>query len=155
MTPETHSQMATFIWNICDLLRGLYKRNEYRKVILPLTLLRRFDCILAPTKDRVMEAFGRFKGKSENIIRPKLCEITGAQFYNCSKMDFSKLLDDPNQLALNLNSYINAFSPNVRQIMERFWPSRIDNMLANPRFGISWKQQLQSFEEERCYNIRR
>ena len=54
MSPATHSQMATFIWSICNLLRGPYKRNEYRKVILPLTVLRRFDCILAPTKQAVL-----------------------------------------------------------------------------------------------------
>jgi type I restriction enzyme M protein len=112
--------MSNFIWSICNLLRGPYKRNEYRKVILPLTVLRRFDCILAPTKQAVLDAHKSLKGKSENIIRPKLCEITGTQFYNLSKLDFTKLLDDPNQLAPNLNSYINAFSPNVRQIMERF-----------------------------------
>ena len=51
MTADTHTQLANFIWSICNLLRGPYKRNEYRKVILPLTVLRRFDCLLAPTKD--------------------------------------------------------------------------------------------------------
>src|SRR5271165_283462 len=55
MTVQTHQQLAAFIWNICNLLRGPYKRNEYRKVILPLTVLRRFDCILAPTKDAVLK----------------------------------------------------------------------------------------------------
>ncbi len=50
MNGETHSQLANFIWSICNLLRGPYKRNEYRKVILPLTVLRRFDCLLAPTR---------------------------------------------------------------------------------------------------------
>jgi type I restriction enzyme M protein len=112
--------MANFIWGICNLLRGPYKRNEYRKVILPLTVLRRFDCILAPTKQNVLKEHAKLKGKSENIVRPKLCEITGTQFYNLSKLDFVKLLDDPNQIAPNLNSYINAFSSNVRHIMERF-----------------------------------
>ncbi len=120
VSTDTHSQMAGFIWSICNLLRGPYKRNEYRKVILPLTVLRRFDCVLAPTKAEVLAAFSKLEGKSENIIRPKLCAITGAQFYNTSKMDFARLLDDPNQLAPNLNSYINAFSANVRGIMERF-----------------------------------
>ncbi|MCF7855239.1 MAG: type I restriction-modification system subunit M, partial [Candidatus Pacebacteria bacterium] len=127
MSPETHSQMANFIWSICNLLRGPYKRNEYRKVILPLTVLRRFDCILAPTKKQVLDKHAELKGKSENIVRPMLCQITGTQFYNLSKMQFvlpgrgrNSLLDDPNQLAPNLNSYINAFSPNVRRIMEHF-----------------------------------
>jgi len=120
MSPESHSTTINFIWSICNLLRGPYKRNEYRKVILPLTVLRRFDCILEPSKQKVLTAHAKVKGKSENIIRPKLCEITGTQFYNLSKLDFTKLLDDPNQLAPNLNSYINAFSPSIRKIMEHF-----------------------------------
>ena len=120
MTAETHRQLANFIWDICNLLRGPYKRNEYRKVILPLTVLRRFDCLLAPTKAKVLEEFRAIKGKPENIIRHKLQQVIGRPFYNLSKLDLAKLLDDPNQLAPNLNSYINAFSPNVRAIIERF-----------------------------------
>src|SRR3984957_13386120 len=129
MSPETHSQIASFIWSICNLLRGPYKRNEYRKVILPLTVLRRFDCILEPTKAAVLKEHAAIKAKPENIIRHKLCSITGHAFYNLSKFTLGKpaegsglngLLDDPNQLAPNLNSYINGFSPNVRAIMERF-----------------------------------
>src|SRR5712664_1116438 len=106
MTTETHSQLANFIWSICNLLRGPYKRNEYRKVILPLTVLRRFDCLLAPTKQRVLEEFKTIKVKPESIIRVRLGEITKRSFYNLSKLDMKKLLDDPNQLAPNLNSYI-------------------------------------------------
>jgi type I restriction enzyme M protein len=120
MSPEKHKEMVKFIWSICNLLRGPYKRNEYRKVILPLTVLRRFDCILAPTKEKVLDRYNQLKGKSENIIRPELNRITGFDFYNLSKMDFEKLLDDPNHIAQNLTSYINAFSKNVRDIMERF-----------------------------------
>lgn len=116
----THSLLANFIWSICNLLRGPYKRNEYRKVILPLTVLRRFDCLLAPTKEKVLKEHSVIKTKPESVIRSLLQKITGRPFYNLSKLDFQKLLDDPNQLAPNLNSYINAFSPNVRDIMERF-----------------------------------
>jgi len=120
MSAENHSQIASFIWSICNLLRGPYKRNEYRKVILPLTVLRRFDCILASTKAAVLKEHSAIKAKTENIIRHKLCSITGHAFYNLSKLDLPRLLDDPNQLAPNLNSYLNGFSPNVRAIMERF-----------------------------------
>ena len=120
MTAETHAQIASFIWGICNLLRGPYKRNEYRKVILPLTVLRRFDCVLAPTKAAVLKKHAAIKAKPENIIRHKLCSLTGHPFYNLSKFDLPLLLDDPNQLAPNLNSYVNGFSPNVRAIMERF-----------------------------------
>ncbi len=120
MTIETHTQIANFIWSICNLLRGPYKRNEYRKVILPLTVLRRFDCILAPTKSKVLAEYEKLKGKSDTIINAKLQEITGVPFYNLSKLDFSRLIDDPSQIAPNLNSYIAAFSKNVRDIFERF-----------------------------------
>jgi type I restriction enzyme M protein len=129
MSADNHSQIVNFIWGICNLLRGPYKRNEYRKVILPLTVLRRFDCILEPTKAAVLQEHSRIKAKGENIIRHRLSQITGVQFYNLSKFTMAKpaensglngLLDDSNQLAPNLNSYINSFSPNVRSIMERF-----------------------------------
>ena len=120
MPAETHSQIASFIWSICNLLRGPYKRNEYRKVILPLTVLRRFDCILAPTKAAALKEHAKVKGKPENIIRHKLSQITGHSFYNLSKQDFPRLLDDPGQLASHLEAYISSFSPNVRAIMERF-----------------------------------
>jgi type I restriction enzyme M protein len=120
MTAETHSQLATFIWSICNLLRGPYKRNEYRKVILPLTVLRRFDCLLELTKAAVLAEYPSIKSKPETVLRSLLQKITKRPFYNLSKLDFKKLLDDPNQLAPNLNSYINKFSPNFRGIIERF-----------------------------------
>ncbi|MFC7336128.1 N-6 DNA methylase [Haloferula chungangensis] len=129
MTTESHTQIANFIWSICNLLRGPYKRNEYRKVILPLTVLRRFDCILESTKPEVLAEHAKIKTKGENIIRHRLSQITGVPFYNLSKLTIGAptkdsglngVLDDPNNLAPSLNSYINGFSPNVRGIMERF-----------------------------------
>ncbi len=120
MSTETHSQLANFIWSICNLLRGPYKRNEYRKVILPLTVLRRFDCLLEPTKPRVLAEHPKIKARPETVVRSLLEKITGRPFYNLSKLDLPKLLNDPNQLAPNLNAYINGYSKNVREIMERF-----------------------------------
>jgi len=119
-TTATHAEMANFIWNICNLLRGPYKRNEYRKVILPLTVLRRFDCLLVPTKELVLQEYAEIKNKPESVIRSKLQKITGLPFYNLSRLTFHTLLNDPENLAPNLNGYINGFSPNVRKIMERF-----------------------------------
>ena len=120
MTAHNHPQLANFIWSICNLLRGPYKRNEYRKGILPLTVLRRFDCLLAPTKTKVLAEHPKIKAKPESVVRSILEKITGRPFYNLSKLDLPRLLDDPNQLAPNLNAYINGFSKNVREIMERF-----------------------------------
>jgi type I restriction enzyme M protein len=129
MSSETHSQIASFIWSICNLLRGPYKRNEYRKVILPLTVLRRFDCILAETKGQVLKEYTAIKDKGENVIRHRLTHITQVPFFNLSKFTLATppkglglhgVLDDPNHLAQNLVAYINGFSPNVRAIMEKF-----------------------------------
>ena len=120
MTADHHSQLANFIWSICNLLRGPYKRNEYRKVILPLTVLRRFDCLLAPTKAQVLARHSKIKAKPETVVRSLLEKITGRPFYNLSKLDFPRLLDDPNQLAPNLIAYINGYSKNVREVMENF-----------------------------------
>ena len=120
MTADHHSQLANFIWSICNLLRGPYKRNEYRKVILTLTVLRRFDCLLAPTKAQVLARHSKIKAKPETVVRSLLEKITGRPFYNLAKLDFPRLLDDPNQLAPNLNAYINGYSKNVREVMENF-----------------------------------
>jgi hypothetical protein len=85
MSPESHSQIASFIWSICNLLRGPYRWNEYRKVIFPLTVLRRFDCILAPTREAVLKEHALIKTKGENIIRHRLSQITGVPVFNFSK----------------------------------------------------------------------
>src|SRR2546430_1454734 len=120
MNAETHSQLASFIWSICNLLRGPYKRNEYRKVILPLTVLRRFDCLLEPTKAQVLKEYKAIKSKPESVVRSLLQKITGRAFYNLSKLDFETLLDDPSNLGEHLPNYISKFSKNVRDIMDRF-----------------------------------
>lgn len=127
MNGETHSQLASFIWSICNLLRGPYKRNEYRKVILPLTVLRRFECLLEPTRQKVLDEHQEWKTKPERVQQARLQSVSGHRFYNLSRMQFClpgenihSLLDDPDNLALNLNSYITMFSPNVRSIMEKF-----------------------------------
>ncbi|MDD2230229.1 MAG: type I restriction-modification system subunit M N-terminal domain-containing protein [Candidatus Cloacimonetes bacterium] len=85
---QSHSQIASFIWSICNLLRGPYKRNEYRKVILSLTVIRHFDCILESIKDKVLEAI--------------------------------PLLDDTENIAIKLQSFINGFFQNVVKIIEYF-----------------------------------
>lgn len=127
MNTETHRQLANDIWSICNLLRGPYKRNEYRKVILPLTVLRRFDCLLAGTKTQALETFNQYKGKPESIIRSVMQSATGYPFYNLSKLELAQskmgrnsLLDDPSNLAPSLHSYINGFSPNIRAIFDHF-----------------------------------
>jgi type I restriction enzyme M protein len=127
MNTETHRQLASDIWSICNLLRGPYKRNEYRKVILPLTVLRRFECLLGPTRAQALQTFNQYKGKPESIIRSVMQSATGYPFYNLSRLELApsqkgrnSLLDDPSHLASNLISYINGYSPNVRTIFDHF-----------------------------------
>ena len=117
---STHQQLANFIWKICNLLRGPYKRNEYRKVILPLTVLRRFDCVLADTKQAVLAAHEQHANQPDTVREQLLEAASGRPFYNTSKLDFDRLLDDPNLLAQNLNAYIGGFSENVREVIDRF-----------------------------------
>jgi Type I restriction-modification system methyltransferase subunit len=153
MNTETHRQIANDIWSICNLLRGPYKRNEYRKVILPLTVLRRFDCLLSPTKAKALETFNQYKGKPESIIRNVMRTATGYPFYNLSKMELrpsgegiNSLLDDPANLAPNLNSYINSFSPNVRSIMERFAFDQQITKMAEKNLLFKVLQKFASFD---------
>ena len=110
---------AAFIWSVADLLRGDYKQSEYGKVIMPLTVLRRLDCVLEPTKAKVLERHEKLKGSIDNI-GPVLEAVSGEQFYSTSPLDFRRLLDDPGQIAGNLRAYIAGFSASARDIIEKF-----------------------------------
>ncbi len=96
-----------------------FRRGKYPDVILPLTVLRRIDCVLAPTKEKVLETHGKFKGKLDNLD-PQLRKASRFAFYNTSKYNFDKLLDDAPNLAANLRAYINGFSENMREVLEMF-----------------------------------
>ncbi|TMR93046.1 type I restriction-modification system subunit M [Nonomuraea basaltis] len=109
--------MASDIWSVADLLRGDYKRHEYGQVILPFTLLRRLDAVMAPTREAV-----RARDASLDIQnKERLLEIAAKlPFYNTSEQDFSTIASDSQNVAKNLRDYINGFSPNVRKILARF-----------------------------------
>ena len=110
---------ASFIWSVADLLRGDYKQSEYGKVILPLTVLRRLDCVLEPTKAAVLTRYDKVKGSYDNP-GPILEAVAGEQFYNTSPLDLPRLLDDPSNIAANLRSYIAGFSSGARDVLEKF-----------------------------------
>ena len=115
---ERHSELTNFIWSIADLLRHDYKPSEYGRIILPLTVLRRLDCVLEPTKEKVRSEYDWYKDKIDNI-GPLLENASKHSFYNTSKFDFEKLLADPTNIANASKSYIGGFSPNARAIVER------------------------------------
>jgi type I restriction enzyme M protein len=110
---------AGFIWSVADLLRGDYKQSEYGKVILPLTVLRRLDCVLEATKPAVLARALKLRGQIENVD-PILGSVAGPGFYNTSPLDFGKLLQDPGQLAGNLRGYIAGFSAGAREVLQKF-----------------------------------
>ena len=110
---------AAFIWSVADLLRGDYKQSEYGKVILPLTVIRRLDCVLEPTKQAVLDRHKLLYGRIENM-EPVLQAMAGQQFYNTSPLTFTKLLDDPDTIADSLQLYIGGFSETARDVIDKF-----------------------------------
>jgi len=111
--------LSAFIWSIADLLRGDYKQSEYGRVILPFTVLRRLDCVLEATKPKVLEEFAA-KQKQGINPDPFLKRKAGQSFYNTSPIDMKTLMGDQDHIKDNLFSYLNAFSPAVRDVFEHF-----------------------------------
>lgn len=112
---------AGLIWAIADKITGVYKPHEYGKVILPLTVIKRFDSVLEETKSAVLAAFEKYRNMDNDIMRNEiLTQASGHPFYNTSQYTLRTLLDDPDHIDDNFVSYINAFSPNVCEIIEKF-----------------------------------
>jgi len=122
-------ETANFIWDIANLLRGDYKQSDYGKIILPFTVIRRLDCVLAPTKEKVLNKLPKVKGTNVQNIDPILNKVAGHGFHNRSNYDFDKLIADSNNVAANLRNYINGFSENAREIIEYFdFDKQIDRL---------------------------
>ena len=111
--------LSSFIWSVADLLRGDYKQSEYGRVILPFTVLRRLDCVLEATKEAVLAEFAD-KTKAGLNPEPFLLRKSGQSFFNTSRLDMKRLMGDQDHIRENLFAYIQAFSPAVRDIFERF-----------------------------------
>jgi type I restriction enzyme M protein len=120
--------LSAFIWSVADLLRGDYKQSEYGKVILPFTVLRRLDCVLEPTKEKVLaEAAARRKERvnPDHYLRRK----TGLKFYNASPLNLPKLMGDQDHIRQNLQKYIDGFSPEVHDIFDKFeFETQVDRL---------------------------
>jgi len=115
-----HSEIVSFLWSVADLIRDTFKRGKYQDVILPLTVLRRLDCVLADTKRAVLERQAQLKGKGLEDLDAQLRRASGYAFYNTSRFDFGRLLADAPHLAANLRNYIAGFSPNMGEVLEKF-----------------------------------
>jgi type I restriction enzyme M protein len=124
---SNHQELVGFIWSIADKLRGPYRPPQYRKVMLPLIVLRRLDSVLEPTKQAVLEAKAKYEamGLEGDAFEKAIAKVAIAgtrqqPLYNLSEFTFQKLLDDSEGIASNLRTYINGFSPRARDIFEKF-----------------------------------
>lgn len=165
-----HSEIVSFLWGVADLIRDTFKRGKYQDVILPLTVLRRLDCVLAPTKEKVLRRQAELRGRGLQDLDAQLCKASGYAFYNTSRYDFDKLLADAPHVAANLRNYIAGFSQNMREVLERFdfdnTISKLDeagllfqvlerfknvdlhpNRVDNPTMGIIFEELLRKFNE--------
>lgn len=118
----SHSDLANLIWQTADLLRGPYRPPQYERVMLPLVVLRRFDCVLDDTKPKVLAEYERRQGGKleDDALDRILNRASGHRFHNHSPLDFQRLKGDPDNIHSHLTSYINGFSANVRRIFDYF-----------------------------------
>lgn len=146
---------VNFIWNIAESLRGPFKPSEYGSVVLPFTVLRRLDAVLADTKAEVLKVAPTVATAPEMLQQMKLTDAAGHQFYNTSPFDFAKLVADPQDLRANLSAYLAGFSPNVRDIFERFEFDKTLNKLAekNKLFAVTEKFAQADFHPRTVSNI--
>ena len=124
----TETNLSAFIWSLAELLRGDYKKSENGKVILPFTVLRRLDCVLEPTKEKVL-AEKAVREKAGLNPEPFLLKKSGQLFFNTSPLDLKKLMGDQDHIGENLRAYVQGFSPAVRDIFESFeFHTQIDKL---------------------------
>ena len=162
---------ANLIWQIADLLRGPYRPPQYERVMLPMTVLRRFDCVLASTKAKVLAEYERLKNRFDGeALDARLNAAAGQRFHNHSSLDFDRLKGDPDHIARHLVSYIQGFSGNVRDIFEYFeFENEIEKMreanilylvvskfadvdlhpdrVSNPQMGLIFENLIRRFNE--------
>ena len=112
-SPIDVSTEVNFIWSIANKLRGPYQSDKYKDVIIPMTIIRRFECALAPTKRKVVDQYKA----NPNFPAKAMYRISGFRFYNTSEYDLAELVNDSDHLAANFKSYIQGFSPNVQEII--------------------------------------
>ena len=153
MNTENHSQTAAFLWSIADLLRGDFKQSQYGRIILPFTLLRRMECVLAPTKDEVIKQTYAQEGRPDTVREMILLRAAGHQFFNASPLTLGTLSDT--QTAADLMSYVQAFSKDAREIFEHFHFEDFVQQLesANLLYQVVQRFAVAPLEPERISNF--
>ena len=152
-----YKKQSDDIWEIANLLRGPYRPPQYRRVMIPLTVLRRLDCVLEESKQDVLKEYKKLKAqdKSEEQIEKILTHKFKINFYNTSEFTFEKLLGEPDGLAKNLNNYIAGFSSRARNILEKFkFEEEIEKLEeANRLFDIFKKIAAQDLHPNKLDNM--
>jgi len=126
---SNYQTIANTIWNSAEILHFQFNKTEYKDVILPFTVLKRLDTVLEPTKDKVIERFNELDGRVENLSM--LTRITGYKFYNTSPYTFKKLLDNPTHLVNNFKTYLQGYSPNIQEILNKMEFDRVLRKLSS------------------------
>lgn len=128
--PVDVSTEVNFIWSIANKLRGTYQSDKYKDVIIPMVIIRRFECALAPTKAKVVETYKANPGYPAKAMY----RLSGFQFYNTSEFDLAELVNDSDHLAANFKAYIQGFSANIQDIIRSLdFDKQIDKMDKNNR----------------------
>lgn len=126
--PKGFQDKVSLIWSVADILRGDFKPHEYGQTILPFVVLRRLECALEKTKDKVIAKSKSLEGKI-NDLETILNKESGHNFYNTSPLSLTKILQDPDKVASNLNSYIRAFSPSASEVLDKYgFPDKIKKL---------------------------
>ena len=126
--PKGFQDKVSLIWSVADILRGDFKPHEYGQTILPFVVLRRLECTLEKTKDKVIAKSKSLEGKI-NDLETILNKESGHNFYNTSPLSLTKILQDPDKVASNLNSYIRAFSPSASEVLDKYgFPDKIKKL---------------------------
>ncbi|APB37309.1 hypothetical protein BIZ35_11190 [Heyndrickxia coagulans] len=141
-------KQANLIWNVADIIRGLYKPHEYGKVILPMTVIKRLHDTLLPTRDKVLEASEKYKNMNDAFRHRFLTQASGYPFYNTSVYTFDTLLADPANIETNFRAYLNSFSDNMLDILANF---RFDVEISTLADNDALFHVIQEFNKKESY----
>jgi len=144
MAKSSFSETAAFIWSVADLLRGDFKQSQYGRVILPFTLLRRLECVLAPTREKVFAEAGKIASLPEEAQEKILLKAAGLTFYNRSELTLETL--SSTQILDDIDAYVTGFSPDARQIFENFKFSEFCDQLNDANLLFLIVQKFASFD---------